>query len=104
MQKQLQEERLQRAQARAQAKIKKKVGEVALRSHCLGRDSGLGGVRGPATKPGSSPSLMLLGGFWAHESKAKVDQGQLPRCPSELPSLPLEALLPRSCQPSYTYS
>lgn len=37
MQKQLQEERLQRAQARAQAEIKKKVGMMALGSHCWGR-------------------------------------------------------------------
>lgn len=51
MQKQLQEERLQRAQARAQAEIKKKVGRVALGSHCLGRDprpstAGLGAAGG----------------------------------------------------------
>lgn len=53
MQKQLQEERLQRAQARAQAQaeIKKKVGRVALGSHCLGRDprpstAGLGAAGG----------------------------------------------------------
>ena len=37
MQKQLQEERLQRAQARAQAEIKKKVGRVAPGSHCRGK-------------------------------------------------------------------
>lgn len=36
MQKQLQEERLQRAQARAQAEIKKKVGRVAPGSHLPG--------------------------------------------------------------------
>lgn len=73
MQKQLQEERLQRAQARAQAKIKKKVGGVTLGSRCLGRDSGLGGVGAPAAKPASPPLLMLSRGFWAHESKAKVN-------------------------------
>lgn len=37
IQKQLQEERLQRAQARAQAEIKKKVGRVGLGSYCWGR-------------------------------------------------------------------
>lgn len=37
MQKQLQEERLQRAQARAQAEIKKKVGRVALGNYGWGR-------------------------------------------------------------------
>lgn len=37
MQKRLQEERVQRAQARAQAEIKKKVGRVAPRSHCWAR-------------------------------------------------------------------
>lgn len=37
MQKQQQEERLQRAQARAQAEIKKKVSGVVLESHSWGR-------------------------------------------------------------------
>lgn len=51
MQKQLQEERLQRAQARAQAEIKRKVGRVAPGSRCWGRalrpgTVGLGGAGG----------------------------------------------------------
>lgn len=51
MQKQIQEERLQRAQARAQAEIKKKVGRVVLGNYCWARvpqpgTVGLGGKEG----------------------------------------------------------
>lgn len=64
MQKQLQEERLQRAQARAQAEIKKKVGRVARGVPAgegpLTRHSGAGRGWGPAAEPGSPPLQVLI--------------------------------------------